>query len=139
MATREAKVVRRLSPHKAQELAKGIHKVIVCQRGYIESTMTAEQLAKRLGTNRHYLSEAVKTAFGMNFSAYVNEQRVKAAMRLLASGNADNLSMDDVGIQVGFANRQSFYSAFHHFVAMPPAEYRQKAHDPHFSFLLRTF
>jgi len=49
---------------------------------YLNKGLTIWELARKLGTNRSYLSHIINTDYGQNFSAFVNSYRAPARRRL---------------------------------------------------------
>jgi len=90
------------------------------------SNITIEELSTRLETNRTYLSNAIKQEYGHSFSAYINEYRIKEAMRLLLSEEYDHYSIEGIGQQVGFSNRISFNTNFKKFTGVSPSLFRDR-------------
>ncbi len=89
------------------------------------SDLTLDSLARTLGTNRSYLSEAVNKVTGNNFTHYINEHRIREAVRLLSDGEHDRFTLDAVAGLVGFSNRNTFYQAFRRQTGLTPAEFRR--------------
>lgn len=114
-----------IKPEMADALKKEIYDVIVKRKKYLDHTYTAKQLASDIKTNTRYISAVVNVKFGMNYSNFVNKYRVEDAMRVLANKEFRNLTMDEVSMMVGFANRQSFYSAFYRVKRTTPRKYRE--------------
>lgn len=85
---------------------------------------SARQLATDLGTNTRYISETLQLRFGKSFPAFVNQWRVEAAARLIASKQGENLTFDAVARMVGFANRQTLHTAFVRQMGCSPKAYR---------------
>ena len=59
-----------------------------------------------------------------NYTSFVNKFRIEEAMALLADKRYHDLNMEEISDAVGFANRQSFYSAFYKLNNCTPREYR---------------
>ena len=110
----------------ANELYEKIIDKIVVQKKYKEPNYLARDLARELDTNTRYLSAVINSRFGMNFSCLVNEYRVRDAICLLLDKRYASKSIEEISALVGFANRQSFYSAFYRNVGEAPNDYRKK-------------
>ena len=88
--------------------------------------MNRDDLAQRLGTNRTYLMEAVRTYSGnMTVREYIYDFRLKHAAELLSSPSA--LSIDQICYDSGFASRSVFYRLFRQSYGLSPNEYRKLA------------
>ena len=77
--------------------------------------------------NTRYISAVINVRFRMNYASFVNKYRIEDAMTILADKRYKNLTMEDVADMVGFANRQSFYSAFRKVNKCTPRDYKIKA------------
>ncbi|MBQ5627651.1 MAG: AraC family transcriptional regulator, partial [Bacteroidaceae bacterium] len=56
----------------------------------------------------------------------VNEHRIKEAQHKLVDKRYQGMTIEEIGISVGFANRQSFYASFYRVVGETPNSYRKK-------------
>lgn len=106
------------------QLHEQITKKIVVEKIYKLSGYSAKQLAAELNTNTRYISAAVNLRFGKNYTGLINEYRVKEAMFMLTDKRFADINVEDIGLMVGFSNRQSFYSAFSREVGCTPRQYR---------------
>ena len=110
----------------ADELYERIIEKIVVQKKYKEPNYLAKDLAKELDTNTRYLSAVINSRFGMNYSCLVNEYRVRDALHMLVDKRYASKSIEQISALVGFANRQSFYSAFYKNTGEAPNDYRRR-------------
>ncbi len=85
--------------------------------------LSLEGLAQELGVNRNYVSGAINRCTGMNFNNYINEMRVKEAVRLLSRGASRTLSIDGVALEAGFNDRTTFYRAFKKATGLSPTAF----------------
>ncbi len=112
------------SKHKElqiQDLISRLERFMNNSRLYLSSELTLETLADKLNTNRTYLSWAINTAYNVNFMTYINELRVKEAVRLFTEGEHETLTIEAIAGKVGFNNRTSFNSAFLKFIGITPS------------------
>lgn len=98
---------------------------VVGQKQYTSPGFNLDILSEHLGVNRKYLSKAINSATGKNFNTYINEYRVKEAIRLLSNPANKFLSIDDIGKQVGFSNRSSFYDSFRKMTGISPSHFKK--------------
>ncbi|EIE02191.1 helix-turn-helix domain-containing protein [Leptospira licerasiae] len=91
---------------------------------YKDEDLSLASLADELGLSSHQLSELINQEMGKNFSAFVNEYRIREACELL-SKNKDS-SILDIAYEVGFRSKTSFHRAFQKEVGVPPSEFREK-------------
>ncbi|MGC3978598.1 MAG: helix-turn-helix domain-containing protein [Paludibacteraceae bacterium] len=102
-----------------------IFSFVVGQKQYISPGFNLEFLSEHLGINRKYLSKAINSATGKNFNTYINEYRVKEAIRLLSDPANKFLSVDDMGVQAGFSSRSSFYESFRKMTGISPSQFKK--------------
>ena len=110
----------------ADELYDGVLTIIVAQKKYRDPEYSAKQLALDLKTNPRYLSAVINSRFGMNYSNLVNEFRVRDAAHMLTDKRYVDLTMEEIGLRAGFANRQSFYAAFFKEKGEAPHQYKKR-------------
>ena len=109
-----------------KDISAKLEKFMKNEKPYFEKNITIDEICLKLATNRTYLSNAIKQEFGISFSSYVNEFRIKEAMRLLLSPDFENYSIEGIGKQVGFNNRISFNTNFKKFTGVSPSIFRTK-------------
>ena len=93
-----------------------------------EPTISIEDIAQRMKVNRTYLSRAVNHCTGKNFNVYINEYRIKEAVRLM-SKNSNKFSLEGLAFEVGFNDRKTFYTAFRKMTGLSPSEFRANMRD----------
>ncbi|KAA6350563.1 HTH-type transcriptional activator RhaR [termite gut metagenome] len=118
-----------IKPELADELYDKIMDIIIMQKKYKDPNYSAKKLAKELNTNTRYLSAVINSRFGMNYSSLLNEHRVNDAKHLLIDKRYVKKNVEEISAMVGFANRQSFYAAFHKNVGETPRTYRKNHTD----------
>lgn len=102
-----------------------IFSFVVGQRQYISAGFNLDILSEYLGINRKYLSKAINNTTGKNFNTYINEYRVKEAIRLLSDPENKHFPVDDIGGLVGFSSRSSFYEAFRKITGISPSQFKK--------------
>ncbi len=126
----EAKNVayRTLISHETQErLYAGIIQKMAVEKCYRLPGYTAAQLVKDLNTNPRHLSAVLNLRFNTSFSRLIGHYRVGEARTLLADPRKACLTIEEVGLTVGFHTRQSFYLAFMRETGTTPAVFREQA------------
>ena len=110
----------------ADELYDKILNIIIVEKRYRDKDFSAKELAVILGTNTRYISAVINSRFNTNFSCLVNEYRIKEAQHRLTDKRFQEMTIEEIGKIVGFANRQSFYASFYRVVGETPNNYRKK-------------
>ena len=110
----------------ADELYDKILNIIIIEKRYRNKDFSAKELAVELGTNTRYISAVINSRFGTNFSCLINEYRIKEAQHKLIDKRFQEMTIEQIGHEVGFANRQSFYASFYRVVGETPNNYRRR-------------
>jgi YesN/AraC family two-component response regulator len=110
----------------ADELYEKILNIIVIEKKYRDKDFSAKELAKRLNTNTRYISAVINSRFNTNFSCLINEYRIKEALHRMTDKRYTDLTIEEIGALVGFANRQSFYASFYRIMGETPNGYRKR-------------
>lgn len=80
-----------------------------------------EHIAKREFLSVYYLSRYIKKACGLSFCELVSIARCEEAERLLGTTNK---TIDDIALEIGFANRKHFTMQFKKWFRTTPSQYR---------------
>ncbi len=110
----------------ADELYDKILNIILIEKRYRDKDFSAKELAKELKTNTRYISAVINSRFNTNFSCLINEYRIKEAMHRMTDKRYADMTIEEIGKMVGFANRQSFYASFYRMMKETPNDYRKR-------------
>lgn len=110
----------------ADELYDKILNIIVIEKRYRDKEFSAKSLAVELNTNTRYISAVINSRFNTNFSCLINEYRIKEALHRMTDKRFSDMTIEEIGTLVGFANRQSFYAAFYRVMGETPNNYRKR-------------
>lgn len=86
-----------------------------------DSSLSLDSVAERFGLSVPYMSKFIKEQTGFTFVDYVARRRVASAKRLLAD---PSMTVEEIGIQVGYVNVLTFRRAFKKYAGVTPGEYR---------------
>ena len=91
---------------------------------YTDTDLDRNRLARLLGTNEHYVTDAISTCTnGKSVNSFLNEYRLRYAARLLAT-TKDSVAL--IAELSGFS-RSSFFRIFSDAYGMSPSDYRRVA------------
>lgn len=93
------------------------------QKIYLEAELTLTELAKKIGTNASLLSKVINGSYGKSFNDYVNEFRVREAIRLLQTPAYQNFNLLGIAYDAGFNSKSTFNRAFKKVTGKSPKEY----------------
>ena len=110
----------------ADELYEKILNIIVIEKRYRNKDFSAKELAKEHNTNTRYISAVINSRFNTNFSCLMNEYRIKEALHRMTDKRFVDMTIEEIGNAVGFANRQSFYASFYRMMGETPNGYRKR-------------
>lgn len=91
---------------------------------YQNENLSLSMLADALDLSSHQLSELINTSFGIGFSRYIREQRIKEAQRLLREDTMSSVLA--ISLMTGFKSQSNFYAAFREITGETPGNYRKK-------------
>lgn len=123
---REPAYLKIVSKEKSDAIYKGIRKILMGEKHYLERGYSARQLARDLHTNTRYVSVVLHTRFNMGYTALVNQLRVNDAKEMIEAKNVEGMTFQDLADAVGFSTRQSFYNAFSKFTGKTPKQYKEE-------------
>lgn len=113
--------------NKIRGLVNRLVSLMEDEKLYLNPEFSLGDAAQRLETNRTYLSRAVNAVYGVNFSSYLNDLRVKEAIRHITSGEMSHLNMEGLARQCGFSNRVTLTRAFQKFTGVSPSFFIKNA------------
>jgi len=98
----------------------------VFEKKYRDKSYTAKMLAEELETNTRYIAATLSMRYNTNFNNYINKYRINDAISMLTNKRYAEMNMEEIGLIVGFSNRQSFYTAFKEITGVSPKVYKRK-------------
>ncbi|MBX2817177.1 MAG: helix-turn-helix domain-containing protein [Saprospiraceae bacterium] len=119
---------RPIAPEVAHDLGLRLQRIMEEEKLFRDPNLKIGQLAKRLKISSHLLSQFINENFGKNFSALVNEHRIKDACAMIKTDS--NLTLEAIGYECGFNSRSTFYAAFRKAIGTTPAKYRAAEATP---------
>lgn len=109
-------------------LADAIQNVMENTTAFCAPNFTLDELARLVGSNSTYVSQAINDTFNKNFSNYVNPYRIHlACARLEDKAGYGHLTMKAIGESVGFKSYTSFVNTFRKVTGITPALYSKMA------------
>jgi len=89
---------------------------------YSNPDLTLSDIARDIGTNKHYVSKLINEGFKKNFTDYINEYRIKAFINAIETDKNNNTFLFHA-FEVGFNSKSSFNRAFKKMTNKTPSEY----------------
>jgi len=110
--------------NRKDKLCIAVRDIMLKEKAYRNSTLTRDSLVERLGTNKDLFIEAFQHCFGLSFTEYINNLRLKDSITLLEQSD---LSIEEISDKVGFGTVRTFQRQFQSKYNMSPKEYRKAA------------
>lgn len=123
---RSGESVRMVCGKETAEWRKLITDVLFKSKRYRNIDYSASMLAQELGITPSALSRLLRSAMGCSYAELVNARRVDDARKMLASVKCQPYTVDEIGLMVGFRNRQSFFTAFAKHAGTTPQRFRDE-------------
>lgn len=111
-------------PERLEELMVTIDNYMSDSECFINPELTIMDLAEGINEHPKLVSEAINTVGKQNFNSYINQYRIKKAQVLLKTDEKINLSIEGIGVEVGFKSKSAFYSAFKKFTGTTPTIFK---------------
>lgn len=111
------------------ELIIELEKLMFDKALYRQSNLTVDRIAKKLNTNRTYLSEAINAHYKTNYSSWINTVRINASRKLLASSEYDHYSIEGIAKMVGYTSISSFNASFKKITGLTPSHFKKMRHS----------
>ncbi|MBN2172596.1 MAG: AraC family transcriptional regulator [Bacteroidales bacterium] len=108
-----------------RELFEKVNEYLEAEKPFLQPDLTMKDMAEKLQTNTHYLSEVINQKFGNNFAGLINEYRVKEACQMLAGEEYENYTIESIANQAGFNSKSAFNNAFKAVTGLTPSYYRK--------------
>ncbi len=117
-----------LSEEDLVALYQGFTQLLEGEELYREPQLKIQQVAERLSTSSHKLSQAINTKAGQSFFELVNSYRVAHFKRSLLQDNRQSLTILAQGLDSGFNSKASLNRIFKSHTGMTPREFQKSQH-----------
>ena len=117
----------RLGEAEAKQLEESLVRLMEREQPWKESELTLADLATRLDSTPHKLSEVLNAQIGQAFYDFVNGYRVREVQRRIKAGDARSLKMLALAMDAGFASKSAFNEVFKKHTNQTPSAFRHAA------------
>lgn len=114
-----------LSEREAAALKRALLSAMDQDRPWQDSDLTLADLARRLSTTPHKLSEVLNSQIERTFYDFVNAYRVREVQRRIEGEDARNLTILSLALDAGFASKSTFNDVFKKHTGQTPSNYRR--------------
>lgn len=113
---------------RERELAQRIVDVVNTSDEVLSPDFNMTRLSELVDSNTTYVSKAVNSVLGKNVKALLAERRIREACRRLSDpALSRRLTIEALGVEVGFKSRSAFLAAFKEITGLSPSDYRKAA------------
>ena len=95
---------------------------MIKERGYLNPSLTIEEIARVLNTNRTYVSKLVNLYFSMSFRDYLSSLRMDYAKQLMK--DEPDASLDYIAVKSGFQSSTQFIRKFREVEGITPTVWK---------------
>jgi len=88
-----------------------------------------EKLSVMLERNNAYISQIIHATFKKNFRSFLNEYRIKEALRLFSLPEFSVFTFETISEKVGYSSRTTFINAFKEVTGLSPSFYLKSLID----------
>jgi AraC-like DNA-binding protein len=113
-----------LTDRQAQRLERALMAIMDSERPWQDSELTLADLATRLSTTPHKLSEVLNAQVGQTFYDFVNGYRVREVQRRILAGEAERLTILSLALDAGFASKSTFNLVFKKHTGQTPSDFQ---------------
>ena len=110
---------------EAQRLKNALLAIMDREQPWKESELTLADLAARLHSTPHKLSEVLNAQIGQTFYDFVNGYRVREVQRRIQAGETRARKMLALAMDAGFASKSTFNQAFKKHTSQTPSDFRE--------------
>ncbi|MBL0889507.1 MAG: AraC family transcriptional regulator [Gemmatimonadaceae bacterium] len=114
-----------LSSREAEALKARLLAIMDDTHLYRSADLTLGDLAERLDTTPHRLSEVLNALLGQSFYDFINGYRVREVQARLLGPDGARLTYLALALDAGFASKSTFNAVFKKHTGMTPSEYRR--------------
>ncbi|PWN64845.1 helix-turn-helix domain-containing protein [Chryseobacterium oncorhynchi] len=124
---------KKISEKQADSFVTKLEKLMHSEEIYKNPNLKLNDLAFKMNISAHQLSQLLNDNLGKSFSIYINEYRIQEACEKIDNGSY--LKIEEIGYEVGFNSKSTFFSTFKKIKNTTPLLYRQSQTSTEPSFL----
>ncbi|MGH1519075.1 helix-turn-helix domain-containing protein [Chryseobacterium sp. JK1] len=114
---------KKISEEQADSFVSKLDKLMNAEELYKNPNLKLNDLASRMNMPAHQLSQLLNDNLEKSFATYINEYRINEACEKI--GNGSYLKIEEIGYEVGFNSKSTFFSTFKKIKNTTPLLYKQ--------------
>lgn len=120
----------KIDPKREELLEVQIKKTMSDEKHILSPDFSLTILANLVGDTVKNVSQVINDKFNKNFATFLNEKRVKAALKKLNNPDYDKFTLDVIAEELGFKSRSHFSKVFSMITGISPSSYRKFRNKP---------
>lgn len=113
----------RLKDASKGDLMNAILEVMDDKKIFCDIDFSLDKLADIIGSNSTYVSQIINESFKKNFSAFLNDYRIRESRRMLSDIKYEKYSIESISTMVGFKSKSTFNARFKEIIGVTPSFY----------------
>ncbi|SFN50614.1 AraC-type DNA-binding protein [Chryseobacterium oleae] len=114
---------KKISEELADSFVSKLERLMNSEELYKNPNLKLSDLAAKMSMSAHQLSQLLNDNLGKSFSTYINEYRISEACEKIENGSF--LKIEEIGYEVGFNSKSTFFSTFKKIKNTTPLLYKQ--------------
>jgi len=114
---------KKISTEQAESFVSKLERLMDSEELYKNPNLKLNDLAMKMHISSHQLSQLLNDNLEKSFSTYINEYRINEACDIIENGSF--LKIEEIGYEVGFNSKSTFFSTFKKIKNTTPLLYRQ--------------
>lgn len=114
---------KKISNQQAENFVSKLERLMNMEELYKNPNLKLSDLALKMNISTHQLSQLLNDNLGKSFSTYINEYRINEACEKIENGSY--LKIEEIGYEVGFNSKSTFFSTFKKIMSTTPLLYKQ--------------
>jgi AraC-like DNA-binding protein len=115
-----------LNAAKVEDYKKEFLRLMQEEKLFINSNLTVNEVAQKMGIPRQHLSEVLNVHLKSNFQDYINKCRAEAFVDCLKNKQFENYTIMGIANEVGFKSKSSFNTTFKKIYGVTPSQFRKE-------------
>lgn len=114
---------KKIADEVAESFVSKLSNLMEAEELYKNPNLKLSELAAKMNMSAHQLSQLLNDNLGKSFSTYINEFRISEACQQIENGSF--LKIEEIGYEVGFNSKSTFFSTFKKIKNTTPLLYKQ--------------
>lgn len=113
-----------LSEGESKSILNKLNTYMTTEKPYLDTQLSLESLAMKLGLGKHDLSQVINEQLGINFFTFVNQYRIEEFKKQIIEPKNEHLTILGVALESGFNSKSSFNGVFKKLEGLTPGAYK---------------